>query len=284
MSSVAYPARRPVPGWWQTAWDLVSGWLLAAACLVGLYGAGWLFGLMGANSSGHPPRGALNEWPFPDNGWWSLAANAATILLALVLVTVTTAWRLRGSFDAVAEDRLAVLLLFTGGVPLVVPWRPGLLAGFMVAVWLVRRWVVRASFRASRRVLLGASVFLMLTVASYGLLHPVWVESAVVMPSPASTNGRVLVVSLHNVSRLPLTIERVSGGALFSGAVAGWPWQSRPVEGLRVGPGATQTFTLKMASGGCATVVPDAAIHYRVFGFTLAAPLWIALSGLPRCT
>jgi hypothetical protein len=261
----------------------VSGWLLAAACLVGLYGVGWPLGLIGANS-GPAQRGVLNEWPFPDNGWWSLAANVATILLALLVVTVATAWRLRGSFDAVAEDRLALLLLFTGGVPLVVPWRPGLVVGFLVAVWLVRRWVVRASFRASRRALLGASVFLTLTVASYGLLHPVWVESAVVMPSPASTSGRVLVVSLHNVSRLPLTIERVSGWPLFSDAVAGWPWQSRPVEALRVAPRATQTFTLKMPSDGCATIIPDAAIRYRVLGLTVHAPLRIAASGLPRCT
>jgi hypothetical protein len=48
MSTVAYPARRPVPHWWQTAGDLATGSRLAAACLAGVYSAGWLLGLIGS--------------------------------------------------------------------------------------------------------------------------------------------------------------------------------------------------------------------------------------------
>jgi hypothetical protein len=48
MSTVAYPARRPVPHWWQTAGDLATGSRLAAACLAGVHSAGWLLGLIGS--------------------------------------------------------------------------------------------------------------------------------------------------------------------------------------------------------------------------------------------
>jgi hypothetical protein len=283
VSTVAYPSRRPAPGWWRTAGLLLAGLLLGSLALLALYSVGSLLGLISTNY-GSSQRGVINEWPFLDNGWWSLAANLSAMILALLVVTVVTARMLRESFDSVSEGRLAIVLLFTGMLPLVTaPHEGSLLFGFLIATWLLRHWVVREDDRAPRRTLIVVAVALSLTIASYGLLHPVRVLSASPIAEHPAKAGKAISFSLYNGGRVPLTVEQISTGPIVARTVAGWPWQPHPVKGLRIGPGATQVFTLRLHQGGCATLLPDASVRYRLLGLKLDASLQIGAAGLPPC-
>jgi hypothetical protein len=272
MSSVAYPAHHGAPSAWRTAWDLIVGWVLGASCLAVMYVAGWLLGVIGLNTASE--GGVLNQWPFPDNGWWSLAANFSVLVLALLVATLTTAWKLRESFRMLSERRLAIVLLFTGGVPLVTPISDdsALVFLFLIAVWLVRKWVVRADHRFSRRALGISALGLMLTITSYGALHPVWVESAIVVPD--SGNQRTLTLTLRNAGWASVTLERLSGGFLFP--------RAEPRAGtrqLRFPSRKSKTFALVGGASGCATQITDARIRYRLFGVSFSSPLQIEPSG-----
>jgi hypothetical protein len=275
VSSVAYPAQHRAPSAWRTAWDLLVGWILGAACLAVIYVAGWFLGVIGLNTASE--GGVINQWPFPDNGWWSLAANFSVLVLALLVATLTTAWKLRESFQMLSEARLAIVLLFTGGVPLVTPTGHGSAFAFLflVAVWLVRKWVVRAGHRFSRRGLGISALGLMLTIVAYGAVHPVWVESAMVAPSLRGTKSqRTLTLTLRNASWAPVTVEQLSGGFLFPRVerASGTPQSRFPSR-------TSKTFALLGRASGCATLITDARIRYRLLGLSFSSPLQIEPSG-----
>jgi hypothetical protein len=130
----------------QTAWALLSGWIVAGLALWVLYFVGSIVGVIGRAYAypGARPRGqsvfgarAVNDWPFPDSGLWTLLANVAVVALVLVLATVATAWSMRGACDHFSEGRLALVLLLTGWLPLYGGPIGGLLES-LVAVWVVR--------------------------------------------------------------------------------------------------------------------------------------------------
>jgi heme/copper-type cytochrome/quinol oxidase subunit 3 len=105
-----------LPGWVDATVSLVVGWLVSAVAIFALYIAAYLVGAISQPYGSH--AGVLSEWPYADNGLWSLLANVAVILIALVLATVATSSRLRRKHARVSDRRLAVVLFFTGWIPL----------------------------------------------------------------------------------------------------------------------------------------------------------------------
>jgi hypothetical protein len=291
MSTVAYPAQPQQPSWWRTAGLLLIGLLLGALALFGLYLIASLLGVIGRNY-GVSERGSINDWPFPDNGWSSFLADVSVWTLALLVVTVATAWMLREAYETVSERRLAVVLVLTGMLPFVTTHHGGgSLIGFVIATLLVRHWVVKDEARTSRRTVIVAAVCLSLTIASYGLLHPVWVASASVISEHPAKAGKGVVFSLQNKGRVSLTVERINAWPFARTVVAGFPWDAHPVKGTRIAPGVSQVFTMRIRGGGCASpdfgqafTLPGLSIRYRLLGITLNAPLRIAATSLlPRC-
>jgi hypothetical protein len=279
VSSVAYPAQPTEPGWWRTAWLIVVGWLTAGLVLAVLYLAGSFVGAIGRNIDGLGQSGihGINDWPFPANGNWSLVADASVFALALLITTVAIAWNLRSRFATVAEDRLFVVLLFTVGAPFVTSHKTAPLL-FVIAVWAVRAWVVKDELRMPRRPLLLVGAALALTIASYGLAHPVWIESASAT-SPATKRPTVVLV-LHNQGRVAVDVEQVIANGRHEARV-GWPWADTRRLPVRIGPGRSDEFTVKVSAGDCGGVV--GRIRYRVLGATRSEPLETKPSGFPAC-
>lgn len=282
MNSVAYPAQPTGPGWWTTAWLMFLGWLAAALALGGLYVAGTLLGVIGRNGYTGAGSGvhAINDWPFASNGTWSLLADSSVFALALVVTTIAIAWQLRGPFETVSEDRLMVVLLFTGGAPLVTTDTSAPLF-FLVAVWAVRAWVVKDEFRFPRRPLLAIGALFVLTIASYGLFHPVWVESASPIVSHPTAKRPTVMLVLHNGSRASMTIERVSAGG-YTDARAGWPGENAAQLPLRIAGGKTAALMLKMQPGNCGNGL-YARVRYRLLGRTLQEPFNVTVPDLRSC-
>ena len=263
---------------------MFEGWLTAALALAGLYVLGILVGALGRNM-GVSAASGINESPFPDNGWWSLVANLATYLLALALTTVAVAARLRDGFATVSEERLGVVLLLTGGIPLLVPRHGGwLVAGFLIAVWAVRAWVVRDEFRFPRPTLAVIAGILLLTIASYGVLHPVWVQSSDVVENAdvAATlpSSRTILFFLNNTSRVGVEVDSVSGAPLAK-VRAGFPWTGDRGSTTRNPPSSPRAYNLTTSTGAGAPV--DVRVRYRVLGLRLSERLRVAPVGLARC-
>lgn len=271
MTSVAYPALPSRPGWVRTAWLLVVGWVAAAVVAGALYIAGVLAGVIGSNAR-FADRGVLNEWPYPDNGWWSFAANLAVVLLVLLIATITTAVILRRAFARFSEARLALVLLFTGWLPFVTARPVGGIFGLLLAVVLVRVWVGRTDDHLPGRAAFTCCAALAAVVVSYGLLHPLWTSDAFASATPSGSKLKIVV---HNGARVPVTVERLDGGPLFA------PPTSRRL--VRIAAGADGLFELNWAPRACANVLLNLRVRYRIFGITLSGPLRARPLGAPRC-
>jgi ABC-type sulfate transport system permease component len=115
VGSVAYPTQPQLPGWIDATLSLVVGWFVSAVAMFLLFIAASLVGAISQPYASH--AGVVNEWPYFDSSLWSLLANLAVILLALVLATTATSWWLRRKHAQVSDGRLAVVLLFTGWSP-----------------------------------------------------------------------------------------------------------------------------------------------------------------------
>jgi hypothetical protein len=245
-----------LPGWVDASVSLVVGWFGSAVAIFVLYIAANLVGAISQPYGSH--AGVVNEWPYADNGLWSLLANVAVILIALVLATVATSYWLRRKHARVSDGRLAVVLLFCGGVPLATAGAPRGLFGFLVALVLVRHWVARHEDRVAPKYAAALVVVLGTVVLSYGLLHPLWTMS--VVPTLPGGKARSAVVGIHNAARVGVTIDRISAPLPFGPA--------RPAR-LQLAPGGTRDITLSVPHG-CGT--PAVGIHtrYRIFGLTLS--------------
>ena len=260
MTSVAYPGRPEAPGWLHATLSLVVGWLASAAAVLVLYGAATLVGAISQPYAWH--AGIVNEWPYPDNGLWGLLANLAVRSLALVLTVIATSWWLRRRHTHVSDGRLAVVLFFTGWIPLATAGPAGGLFGFLVALVLVRRWVARHEDRLAPAKAAAVLAVLGAVVLSYGLLHPLWTADVF---QPASGKQRAVEIDIHNAARTGVSIERIDAGPPFRGP-------ARPAR-LRLAPGARGTIALSLPRGGCGTGVFGVHIRYHVFGLTLGETL-----------
>ncbi len=152
--------------------------------------------------------------------------------------------------------------------------------GFVVAVWAVRAWVVRDELRFPRRSLALLGGILLLTIASYGLLHPMWVADAEAWTSSKSTPSILLLV--HNGGRVAVEVDRVSGEPLAS-VRTGFPGREGRGSAAYLPSGSTRAFVLRMRGGGCGLGQFHVRVRYRVFGLTLSEPLGVAPFGVTGC-
>jgi hypothetical protein len=258
---------------------MVVGWLTSALALAVLYVVGSLVGAIGRNTDGigRPEIHAINDWPFPSNGHWSLVADVSVFVLALVITTVAIAWSLRTRFATVAENRLLVVLIFTGGAPFVMSEESAPLF-FLIAVWAVRAWVVKDELRFPRRPMAVVGTVLVLTIASYGLVHPVWLEASTA--TTVKQTATVMLV-LHNQGRVPVEVDRITANGWHE-ARAGWPWAYTRRLPVRIAPGHSETFMVTVSRGDCGGL--RGTIRYRVFGRTSSEPLSSNPSSFPACS
>lgn len=240
----------------DATFSLVAGWFVSAVGIFVLYIAANLVGAISQPYGSH--AGVVNEWPYADNGLWSLLANVAVILIALVVTTVATSWRLRTKHARVSDGRLAVVLFFTGWIPLRAAGPVGGLVGFLVALVLVRHWVARHEDRLAPKYAAALVAVLGTVVLSYGLLHPVWTMS--VEPTLPGGKARSVVVGIHNAARVGVTIDRIEAPLPFGPA--------HPPR-LHLAPGGTKDIMLSIPHG-CGTPVVSVRAHYRVFGLALS--------------
>jgi hypothetical protein len=203
----------------------------------------------------------VNEWPYADNGLWSLLANVAVILIALLLATVATSSWLRRNHARVSDGRLAVALFFTGWIPLRTAGPAGGLVGFLIALVLVRHWVARHEDRLAPKYAAALVAVLGTVALSYGLLHPVWTMS--VTPTLPGGKARSVVVGIHNAARVGVTIDRIEAPLPFGPA--------RPRR-LHLAPGGHGDIMLSVPHG-CGTPLVDIHTRYRIFGLTLSQTL-----------
>lgn len=279
MGSVAYPSQPQLPGWIHATLSLVVGWLVSGVALFLLFIAALLVGAISRPYSSHagvlnewPHAGVVNEWPYFDNGLWGLLANLAVILLALVLATTATSWWLRRKHTQVSDGRLAVVLLFTGWIPLTTAGPAGGIVGFLVALVLVRHWVARHEDRLAPKVAAVLVAVLGTVVLSYGLLHPLWTTSVTMI---SADKQRSAGIQIHNAARVGVTVDRIEAAGLPYGG-------PRPAR-LYLAPGADRTIVLTVAGTGCGTDVLGIHTHYHVFGLALSETVPAAVRIGPRC-
>jgi hypothetical protein len=246
---------------------------LGAAASGALYGIASLIGAIGRPYGTHP--GVINEWPFLSGGLWGLSANIGVIAIALLLTTVATSRWLRRKHGTVSDGRLAVVLLFTGWIPLVAAGPVGGLFGFLVAVVLVRHWVARREELLSLRDAAILVAVLSALVLSYGLLHPLW--TADVFPSAPVGNSRAVQVVIHNAGLTGVTIDRVEVQPALR-------FSSQPGT-LQLGSRADRLFKLSLpdARGSCGTLVAAIHAHYHIVGIPFTEDLPVRLALGRRC-
>jgi hypothetical protein len=261
VTSIAYRAEPPLPGWLATSAALVVGWILGGAATLALYLLARLSGAIGQPN--HVDALALNEWPYSGNGTWSLMANLSVVLLVLLLTTIATAWWLRRSREQLSEGRLAAVLLLTGWLPLSGAGPAGGLGGFLIAVVLIRYWVARHQDHLPGREAVVFALLLAGVIASYGLLHPLWPSDGGPIIT-ATQSGRSAMVYVHNAARTGVTLDRWSLESFIGGS-----GRFRPPLHVAGGADATLTRALPIPKGGCGTAVLGLHVRYRIFGITL---------------
>jgi len=274
VTSIAYPAKPPLPGWIQTAGALLVGWIVAGLALTVLYlvaselGAiGNAYAYPGARHEGQSVFGArsLSDWPFPDSGLWTLVANVAVVALVLVLATLATSWWLRNASDHFSEGRLALVLLVTGWLPLYAGPIGGFF-GFLVTICLVRLWVTRAKDRLPARTAVLTAAVLALVAGSYGLLHPFWTMEVSGYPAQPAW------ISIYNAAHTPVNVDSYAVSPLpSSGHARGF--SSDPFgdgkSTFRFAPRSTR-FLVQPLSQGCGTVRLNIHVRYHMFGLPLS--------------
>lgn len=276
MTSIAYRAEPPRPGWTWAIGSLLVGWILAGTAAVLLYLGAALVGAIGQSSAldGSPDGHglALNDWPYPDNGWWSLFANIAVVGLVLMLTTKATSWWMRRSYDRVSDERLALVLLLTGWLPLRFGGPIGGFFGFLVAVGLARYWVAGAEYRLPTRTAAAMIAGLGAFAAVYGLLHPLW---AVDVIPPGATRPGTTTIVVHNAALVPVKVERVSVRPHL-GRVEG------AASPFSVPARSDRLLVQRLPHEGCGALVVGVHVRYHVFGLPLGqkVPAYVSLG---RC-
>jgi hypothetical protein len=277
VTSIAYRAEPPRPGWTWAIGSLLVGWILAGAAALLLYVGASLIGAIGQssalNGSSYPGDGlALNEWPYPDNGWWSLFANIAVVALVLVLTTKATSLWMRRSYDHVSDERLSLVLLLTGWLPLRFGGPIGGFFGFVVAVVLARTWVAGAQYRLPGRTAAAMVTALGAFVAVYGLLHPLW---AIDVIPPGAGHARTTMVVMHNAALVSVRVDGFSVSPPLGRVEGG--------QGPFGFPARSDRFLVqRLPQGGCGTLVVGVRARYHVFGLPLtqSVPAFVSLG---RC-
>ncbi|MDQ2983753.1 MAG: hypothetical protein M3R70_07490 [Actinomycetota bacterium] len=271
MTSVAYDAGPQRPGWVNTGIALVLGWIAAAAAVLVLAIAGTLLGVVDPSVSVW--RSGVLDMPFQHDGTWSVFADLSALALVLLVATVATAWIVRDRLGPLSERRLAAVLLLTGWMPLAAHPQLGGVLGFILAIWLVRRYVLGSDDRLHRRIVFLASVGFALIVASYGLLHPLSVTYA-------GEGERSVLLTLTNRGHSGVVVERLAPGPIGGRPTRGLSWEQRALPGTRLAGGDSTLVTIRFSKGSCVNALPDMRVGYRVFGHVLTAPARVKIPGV----
>jgi hypothetical protein len=227
VSSVAHelPAGRPpLPSWGAAIASAFFGAFLAYFCLGVVALAGAKLGLLSLDIA-RPVRDGLRDWPYPEAGRLSLAANAVVWVWVLALTALVVARLLARSV------RRPVSAVMVFGVLAVTGFAPFLPRGLLDPPWLVallltaRPAAARLRLRAAvvpRRVTVAAfavGVVLLAIPVLHALRHPLWPTVDYVRNQPAKN---AVTLSLRNMGSADVELEAVS---LRTPA-----WVPRPVE------------------------------------------------------
>jgi hypothetical protein len=276
VTSVAYPAEPSQPGWTSAIGALLAGWIIAGFATLGLYLAATFAGAIGHPSSHaldslRPVRErALNDWPYPSNGLWSLLANIAVVLLVLVLTTKATSWWLRGSYQHFSDLRLALVLVFTGWLPLNLGGPVGGLFGFLVAVLLIRGWVPKRQDQLSKLAATGTVAGLAAFILVYGLLHPLW---TVDVEGSSARGAHTALIVIHNVARVPVEVEGYTIDPPLPQPSQGFslsPGRLGHLQHAFLFPARTDRSLTQTLPQGCGTIPLAIHVRYHVFGLPLS--------------
>ena len=276
VTSIAYRAEPPQPGWGWAVGALLGGWIVAGSATFLLYLGADLVGAISHSSAlTYPSTGvevhgiALNDWPYPHNGPWSVLANMAVVLLVLVVTTKATSWWMRRSYERFSEGRLGLVLLLTGWLPLKMGGPVGGFLGFLVASVLIRHWVVHRQDRLPNRAAIAIVGVLATFAAVYGLLHPLWTAY---MPSGTPRADRATIV-IHNAAQVPVTVDGFKVSPAFNRPPGGFkltPGSTARLRGAFSFPARSDRFLTQPLPQGCGTMRVGIHVHYHVFGIPLS--------------
>ena len=213
MSSVAHGARLPVirhapPSWRSAMIAGVLGWFIAQFTLGAVMLVASQLGLVQ-----RPQGSALSDWPYPDAGWSSVAANT----VVWVWIIALTALLIRGLLaDRIGRPISAVtifgVLTITGFAPLIprglfdLPWLVALV-GTAALLRLepyvqIPVWPKRATAKA-----LAVGVLFLAIPAIHGVLHPLWSDPSSI-GAPVSRN--LPTVPVENAGFADVELESVA--------------------------------------------------------------------------
>jgi hypothetical protein len=213
MNAVTHGARLPVirhspPSWRDTLIAAFLGWLFAQIGVVAI--------LLAASAIGfvrRPQGSGLSDWPYPDAGWWSVAANAVVWIWILALTALLTrgllADRIRRPISAIT---IFCALTITGFAPFIprglldLPW----LAAFLGTALLLRLepyvdipvWSKRMTVKA-----LAVGVVFLVIPAVHSVLHPLWSDPLSVSQPD---NRNLATVPLENAGFTDVELESVA--------------------------------------------------------------------------
>ena len=210
MTSVAHElsaVRPPRPSWRATLWAAFLGWFFAFVAIAALGMAAAALGLMS-----RPDGSGLRDWPYPEAGRASLAANAVVWTWILALTALLIRWLLapavRRPVSAVA---IFVVLALTG-------FAPFLPRGLLDAPWLVALLVTAALLRLAhgyepssvpRRVTIVAwavGLALLAVPVIHAVSHPLWPGTSIFSDQAPNTT----TFSLRNAGSADVELEAVS--------------------------------------------------------------------------
>lgn len=287
MSSVAHEtgtrsARPPLPSWGAALVGAVLGWACASILAGGLAVGAMALGFLGRTSGS-----GLRNWPYPDAGWASIAANGVVWLW----IFAATALLIRGLFAdrsgrPVSSTVVFLILLATGFAPFVPRGLldlPGPLA--LVATAALLR--LAADFgpaplpKRTTMKLMVVGTALLAIPALHAITHPLWPGSSFFSQTPKTTtfslkNAGLATLELKSVSlQMPVPLAE-----LRSVRVSEQPFaeQGRALP-FELEPRSEAFVHLRLQPTGCGQgpLRGQARLEYRVFGRTRVETLPVEL-------
>jgi hypothetical protein len=211
MTSIAHEPREltgsPRPSWRAVFVAAFLGWAFANIAVGGLAIAATELGLLG-----RPYGDGLRDWPYPEAGWTSLAANT----IVWLWIFAATALLIRGLLADRSERPVSAVIVFV--IIVVTGFAPLLPHGLLDPDWPFAFILTAAFLRFApgaspdplpKRTTAKLSAFgtaLLIIPAAHGLLHPLWQGSIYTLdPNPNATH-----LTVENTGFARVELESVS--------------------------------------------------------------------------
>jgi hypothetical protein len=122
VTTVAHEVRKPVfvpprQSWGDAFYATILGWVMASVVAFVAVIAAHALGVLSGSFVGIADKG-LRTWPYPENGTFSLVANAVVWLDMVALTALLVRGVLADRIGPVSAVPIAVVLAVTGFVPL----------------------------------------------------------------------------------------------------------------------------------------------------------------------